>query len=1112
MSIPTDYAISLLRSLEQSRIENLITQTDARRILQEVRENPENYPNFDSALTEKATYIAYTLISCGCSLIENEDVETAEGLVVLEKAGKILSDAFKFNSDEIEMRNYNLLIAGMSLYAAKQYSRAFIVLHNIDIDFSIGQIIISFIKKDFESMLQIVSNVLFTQAPEQLDLRDFDEWVISHEIARCFYIVMDFIYTGNQDNFSLIKDILEKILVLSSESALTLYWLIIRLLRIIFSTFQSASLWSTLPPLLPAKYITEKYIRVLSGFRSPVTEIWPSQTAALPLAIGDNSGAVINLRTSGGKTRIAEIAILKTLSTHILSKVLYLAPFRSLAFEIEQNLNRTFGPLGITVSQLYGGSTANVTDFELINESQIVIATPEKAKALIRCGSGLETEVKLIVVDEGHLLGAEERHIKNEMFLTHIKEFASRNQIRMLLLSAVLPNAEDLAQWITSDSNLVAKSEWKPALERLGLLLWDGNRVRLEWKSEGEPFNPNFIQKGPLGFGRRRNPFPNNKNEAVAATAVRLAQNGTVMIYSARANSINGLAKDVLLALGEHPKDYLWDESLWNVFESVCSEELGNDDIVLTAARKGVICHNNRLPTLVRIAIERLMRSKPPKLIIASSTLGQGVNVGISTVIVSTPYYSDEAISNRDFWNICGRAGRAFSDVEGKILYAIDTNTNRKRSQWHVNKDRELAQNYFDNRQMEKVRSGLLAALMTICRIAKRTGTDFTMLVETIANDFIEGNIDDHSSKRLNSIFDYIDDGLLAMHEDFSTDDLDINWIDGVFRNSLALIQAESENEEIYLALLKARTTALLRRIPSKTDRKKLVSSSVPLSVSKSMLEDVDFFRNLVLKYIQSSKGEYDDIQLIDNIVRELEIWSNEKAHILMNFVPKQTVLENMRRPWISGDALASIMTIEQNAGEISKDYYGFTLPWIIHAISQLFDHEIEENVVQLYTSLAMFVELGLPNNEAVNIYMAGVRSRSAALELSAFNVFKNKSISDIRQALLDFSVGEHNISDNSRVWIELFKESSRSQIRKKVNFPNFTWAKHDLPDKLYLRIVNGEYILTSGDGYFYEKVNSTDDLPFSNIAHIPGLFFVYENDKWQLRSNNPRIVVSDGD
>ncbi|MSS11822.1 DEAD/DEAH box helicase [Clostridium sp. WB02_MRS01] len=433
MSIPSNYINELLIKLSQNRIENIIAQTDARRILQEIRENPENYPDFDPVLTEKATHVAYVMLSCGCSLIENQDSDTSEGFAVLEKAGKILSDAFKYNPNELETRDYNLLVAGMALYAAKQYSRAFIILNDINTDFAVGQMIIQFVKKDFKSLLQFASNIFFSQTSEQKDVREFDEWVISHEIARCFLVIIDFVHTGNQENFKLIDDIVMKMLTLASYSNLTLYWLIIRLLKIIFSTYQESSLWSVLPPLLPARYITSKYIRLLSGFKSPVTEMWPSQTAALPLAVGENSGAIINLRTSGGKTRVAEIAILKTLSTKIMSKVLYLAPFRSLAFEIEQSLNKTFGPLGITVSQLYGGSTANVTDFELINQSQIIIATPEKAKALIRCGSGLEAEVKLIVVDEGHLLGAEERYIKNEMFLTHIKEYASRNQIRLTM-------------------------------------------------------------------------------------------------------------------------------------------------------------------------------------------------------------------------------------------------------------------------------------------------------------------------------------------------------------------------------------------------------------------------------------------------------------------------------------------------------------------------------------------------------------------------------------------------------------------------------------------------------------------------------------------------------
>ncbi|MHB8963412.1 MAG: DEAD/DEAH box helicase [Saccharofermentanales bacterium] len=1108
MSIPTSYAFELLNNLSQRRIKNLIAQTDARRILQEVHESSDNYPQFDPSLTEKATHIVYALLSCGCSIIENRDIETDEGFLALEKAGKILSDTFKYNPDEIENKNNNLLISGMALYAAKQYSRAFIVLKDIDADFVVGQIIISFIKKDFDSLRSITSKMFFSSAPEHSEPRDFDEWIISHEIARCFLLIVDYVHTGNEKNFILVDDILQTLLQISSEDNLTLYWLVIRLLKIILLTFRNSSLWSVLLPLLPERHLTEEYIRLLGSFKSPVTELWPSQTVSLPLAVGDNKGAVINLRTSGGKTRVAEIAILNTLSKYTLSKILYLAPFRSLAFEIEQSLNKTFSPLGITVSQLYGGSTANLTDLELIKQSQIIIATPEKAKALIRCGSGIETEIKLIVIDEGHLLGADERYIRNEMFLTHIMEFASRNNIRVLLLSAVLPNADEMAQWVADDSALVAKSNWKPALERLGLLIWDGTRVRLEWKSDGEPFNPNFIQKGALGFGKRRNHFPNDKQEAIAATAVRLAQNGTVMIYSARANSIKNLAESVLLALGEHPADYPWDVSLWAVFNSLCNEELSNDDIVYVAAKKGVICHSNRLPTLVRIAIEQLMRSRPPLVIIASSTLAQGVNIGISTVIVSTPYFGSEPISNRDFWNICGRAGRAFSDAEGKILYAIDTHITPTRAQWQVTKDRTIAQSYFNNQKVEAVESGLLVALRAILNVAEESNTDFDMLVEAIANDFNEPAIPDNLTKWLNEIFDFLDDELLAMHSDFAVEDQNIEWVDDVFRKSLALIQAEAENKEYFLQLLRARTRALLIRVKSKAERKRLVASGIPLSVSKLIFDDIEVFRNLATSFAQELDDEHDSIDILDGIIREIEIWSNTNARSLMDQIPAQSSLDKMRRHWISGIALSTIVESERNAEKISKDYYGFTLPWIIHAISQMFDQETEASIVRIFSSFAMLVELGLPNETAANIYLAGVRSRRASLELSTHDDFQYKTISEIRQILLDFSSQDIDISDKSRVWIDVISEIHKSQRPKVISFPPFTWKKEGLPQKLYLHKNNENYFLISTDGFFQENVDTSADLPFDKIANIKGLFFEFNNGAWRLQSYNPLIKI----
>ncbi|MDD4760865.1 MAG: hypothetical protein PHU66_08660 [Bacteroidaceae bacterium] len=86
------------------------------------------------------------------------------------------------------------------------------------------------------------------------------------------------------------------------------------------------------------------------------------------------------------------------------------------------------------------------------------------------------------------------------------------------------------------------------------------------------------------------------------------------------------------------------------------------------------------------------------------------------------------------------------------------------------------------------VQSGLLAALRAILRVARTTNTDFNLLVEAIANDFTESDISDKFSGWLNGLFDYLDDELLAMHEDFGVDDTNLDWVDDVFRKSLALI------------------------------------------------------------------------------------------------------------------------------------------------------------------------------------------------------------------------------------------------------------------------------------------------------------------------------------
>ena len=79
-------------------------------------------------------------------------------------------------------------------------------------------------------------------------------------------------------------------------------------------------------------------------------------------------------------------------------------------------------------------------------------------------------------------------------FFEHLRLLSRKRGARMLLLSAVLPNAPLLAQWIGGSRAALAESSWKPSDERFGVLRWTGNRVQIEWRGKTRYFNPHFVE------------------------------------------------------------------------------------------------------------------------------------------------------------------------------------------------------------------------------------------------------------------------------------------------------------------------------------------------------------------------------------------------------------------------------------------------------------------------------------------------------------------------------------------------------------------------------------------------------------------------------------------
>ena len=621
-------------------LQNLIAQANARYILYNTSESTENFPKY-TIKDDKLNLLAFHYLNLGCRFIENGHLKN--GLLPLEKGASILENVHGSLEVNTTLGNYYGLISALSYYVCFQYSKAFILIKKNENDTIISKIVSLFLSRNYQKLQEEINSMMINEIytddylSENNDEIDSSKNIYEITIAKSLNNFVKYFYTGEKYLLELAKTNLKNLKVITEIKSEPDVWWVVRLLIIITDGISEASLWNSLEKYFDTSVgLSRNYIQSLTYKKyGGIYELFITQRNSLSKVLNEeNTGCVVSIPTSSGKTRIAEIAILDCITKNERSKVLYIAPFRSLAYEIENSLDEIFHSIGISVSHLYGGSLFSKFDEKVIDESDVIIATPEKAKAMLRGNNEILNQIKLVVIDEGHLLGANKRLIVNEIFYEELRYFIKQNNGRFLILSAVLPNAEDLAEWLTNSSENVFRENWRPSDERLGVLQWNGNSVDLNWIStdtERNSFNSKFIisEEQPLKPKQRKKRFfPENKNQAIASTAYKLGTFGPVLIFVGLKASVFVMAREYDKCFENTTPFPFKNQNDWSAFELACIESYGEDSEWLYFARKGVLCHNADLLADVRLPLERLMNKEKPRVIIATSTLGQGVNLG----------------------------------------------------------------------------------------------------------------------------------------------------------------------------------------------------------------------------------------------------------------------------------------------------------------------------------------------------------------------------------------------------------------------------------------------------------------------------------------------------
>lgn len=527
---------------------------------------------------------------------------------------------------------------------------------------------------------------------EEPDVDDALSTILNTTICRALAHFDFALETGEPEPIETARALIATAVSLADNAENVPLWWISNICRHLIDDLWQHSLHQNLPTE-PPEGTEEKYpdlrrlfISSLYARKTSEVELWPSQREAALRSTDVTDDLVVALPTSAGKTRVAEIAALMTLSS--ARRVLIVTPLRALSAQTERSFRKTFAPLSFGVSSLYGASGLSAGDEDALRTREIVVATPEKLDFALRSDPSLIDDVGLIVLDEGHMIGPSEREIRYETLVQRLLRRADAGERRIVCLSAILPSGDeldDLTAWIRSDEpGEPVLSDWRPTRQRFGALTWRGKDalLRLDLDDDG-PFLDKFVMQKPAR-GKEKKPYPRKNSHLALFAAWEFASQGKrVLIFSTQANWVEGYGKQVVdLCKRGYLDSLLEDEALIARALEVGKEWLGENHPAVACLKAGVAIHHGRLPSPFLRELEVLLSEGVLKVIVASPTLAQGLNLNAAVLLVPVLYRASEKIKGEEFANVAGRAGRAFVDVEGLIVHVMFDKIDWRKNEW----------------------------------------------------------------------------------------------------------------------------------------------------------------------------------------------------------------------------------------------------------------------------------------------------------------------------------------------------------------------------------------------------------------------------------------------
>ena len=453
--------------------------------------------------------------------------------------------------------------------------------------------------------------------------------------------------------------------------------------------------------------------------------LWPAQQLIGEKGVLRGQSAIVQLPTGVGKTKSIELIIRSSFASDRATTAIIVAPLRALCNEIANDMISAFGD-EVLVNQFSDVFEEDFSlDLFLSLKSKILICTPEKLSYIIHHQVDFLDEIGLYIFDEGHMFDDGSRGAIYELLISEIRGHISREE-QIILLSAVLSNAEQIQKWLLDEVGVLASDpKIKATPKTIGFASQTKDIHYYSDDSAQEDFyvprsiEVTALQKRFREKKQRYFPELTDAKDIAIYYANKLCKNGGAAIFANRTSTVLTVINRIIelrdrgYDLAEIKGNSEGEEM--NRLAQLMSEYYGEQHPYTIACYLGVVPHYSNLPNGLRLAVEHACRNKALRLVVCTSTLAQGVNIPIKYLFMTSFMVARNSMQIRSFQNLMGRTARSGMYTEGSVIVTepqlFDNKNNRRNGGNYKWKD---CIKMFDSSAAEPCGSSILSLVQDI--------------------------------------------------------------------------------------------------------------------------------------------------------------------------------------------------------------------------------------------------------------------------------------------------------------------------------------------------------------------------------------------------------------